>query len=652
MFKKTIFVLLCALVIFQASGGQAHAQLRASASYLKVLPGSEQQGIAGALSGTLDHFFAVYANPGATGLSREWQLSASYTTWIPDIYHATLVYSKGLRLPWNERSRFALGISYLGIKDFDSSNGRTPFASGGDLLVTASLGQPIRAISDNLSLGGSVKYLRSRLDRFDANTVVFDLGLLFRTGRFKLRKSDSGFFRDGIFSAGLSLTQLGAPLDFITEETPLPRTLRAGAGLHLGAHEGLQMHLSAEYRSVRDEQDYWSVGAEFAWSYFATIRAGYSFEKDNVLRHFAAGASFRFDDIKNLLFNPGRSRAFRLNTVKLQQNIFFTSPYSGTVNYYPIGPEYFDFIAPMHGEVVQADSVKLQWEYSRDPDLFDGVRYWLLVDQDSLKLVKALDSFVEQPREAFFGLKENASFLFNDTLSTSSVQLHDLRAMRQNQQAQVLPEVQDYFWTVIAFDKDRHYRFIDKKDQSISRFRLTLPDLRIRITQTWLDTLSTQAGGMAHAFARILAENRGAGPARNFAIAMYDLPAEGTHLVAGKAVANNIARTEVATLHELPAGADSALTVRFMMQDAHANLHYIRAFIDDRGAVFESRENNNTDNADLPVGHDLSLHKRANIDTLRTGEPIKYTLSLSNHGPAAARAFSLTDVLPPGVDLV
>src|SRR5262245_17642497 len=58
------------------------AQIRTGASFLRMMPGARQQGIAASTTGVIDEFYTIYANPGATGLLREWQWSASYSKWI------------------------------------------------------------------------------------------------------------------------------------------------------------------------------------------------------------------------------------------------------------------------------------------------------------------------------------------------------------------------------------------------------------------------------------------------------------------------------------------------------------------------------------------------------------------------------------------
>ncbi len=114
----------------------------------------------------------------------------------------------------------ALGLNYQGVRNFDATRGTESAVSASDLLINASLGMPIGFASRNLSLGANFKYLRSELAQHNASAFVFDLGLLFRTPRFRL--SDNGLFEYGILSGGVSINQLGQSIEFINVSTPLP----------------------------------------------------------------------------------------------------------------------------------------------------------------------------------------------------------------------------------------------------------------------------------------------------------------------------------------------------------------------------------------------------------------------------------------------
>ena len=180
------------------------------------------QGMAASLTGSIDEMYAIYANPGAVGFLREWQWSSTYTEWLADVYSLSSMYGRHLRTPWSSRTKIAIGIQYQGVREFNSTNRPNAFASANDFIVTASFGNPLTMLSKNLSLGTNVKYFRSALGNFTATSVLFDVGLLYRSTRFKL---PSGLFDYGILSAGMSVNHVGNSLKFISAETPLPRTL-------------------------------------------------------------------------------------------------------------------------------------------------------------------------------------------------------------------------------------------------------------------------------------------------------------------------------------------------------------------------------------------------------------------------------------------
>jgi len=254
--------LIAILLCFSAlSPDSSYSQdIRAGAAYLKILPGTRQQNLAGSLTGSLDGTLSVYANPGAAGFLRHWQFSASYTKWIADISNTSLFYGQQFRFrtPISEKLYWGLGLHRQGIDDFDATGGNN-FVNASDMLVSLSLGLPIKGMSRNLSIGTNIKYFRSELAQHNASTVVFDAGMIFRTSP---KPFNFLFSEQIIFSAGAAVTQLGKPLTFIAQETPLPRTLRAGGAFNLGKHDGLQVQLAADYRKVRDENGRVGLGLE------------------------------------------------------------------------------------------------------------------------------------------------------------------------------------------------------------------------------------------------------------------------------------------------------------------------------------------------------------------------------------------------------
>jgi uncharacterized repeat protein (TIGR01451 family) len=448
-------------------------------------------------------------------------------------------------------------------------------------------------------------------------------------------------------------------LNFKGTDTPLPRTFRAGIALNMGTHDGLQVHLAADYRHIRDENGYFSIGTELSWAHLVTFRGGYSFEKDNLLRHYAVGLSLGLDDVRANISNviPGRNNALQMDLARLQSNSWFDAPYRGSINHYPVVPESFEFIEPAPGHTVTTSSVRLRWEAAREPDLFDEVKYWLLIDKDRAKLEQAVQGFKTRARDNFFVLLDEAQFMVNDTLGQNSYLLQNSVSTRQNLSCSA-----DYFWTVVAFDKDRHHRFIQKSGQNIAHFRVALPDLQVEITEAQLNEQPLETKNIYHGTATIVVKNEGTGAARNFSITVYDsIPQPLT--AHDSTITNNLIRLNPAPARilELQPGALHSMTIQW--QTTMPDTHYIIAWVDQSDEIDECNENNNWSQKPVtavPIftaipppetkpSHDLVLAKQADKDTIEAGEQYNYVLTITNRGPDVARSFTLFDALPKHV---
>ena len=501
---RVLSISILIIILFQPL--QAFGQVRAGMGYLKMAPGTRELGVAGTLTGALDYSYSFHANPGATGFLREWQYSASYTRWISDIYNASFLYGKRVKSLWSRQTRFALGINYQGIPEFDSSNELAAPVAGNNLLVTTSFGQPINFISPHISIGANIKYFNSRLAQFEANSLIFDYGLLYRTNRFGFLKPGTGLFDYAILSAGVAITNSGNSIKYISEGTPLPRTLRTGIALNLGTHNGFQLNLATDYRQVRDEAGFVTFGSEINWSQFISMRMGYSFE-DNLLGHFTFGASMQLDDamIKSII--PGKNNAMRFDLASNQNNDLMASPYHGSLNYFPIGPENFKLIGPSRDATINNDIVTLNWQDTRDPDLFDDIDYWLLLDIDSTKIAKIIEIGKRSKDELFDFLKKYDDLQVSQILDFTHFKLNELKSG-------------DYYWAVFSYDKDRHFRFAEMQNEPVARFRVTQPDPKIISIDfhysPWITTADSQG------ILQVTIANFGNRTANNFSLSIYD----------------------------------------------------------------------------------------------------------------------------------
>ena len=573
-FVTSFALIIASFLALLLAPSMLHAQVRHGAAFLRLMPGARQQGLASSSAGVIDELYTVYANPGATGFLREWQWSASYSRWIADVYSASVFYGQRVRAPWSPHMRVGLGIAYQGVPEFDSSKRTAALASASDVLFAASLGQPFQLARENFSLGVNVKYLVSKLAHYDANAWMADLGLLYRTKRFALLKS-GGLFEHGIVSAGLALTNAGEPLEFIAGNTPLPRTWRAGFAFNAGTHEGLQLQLAMDYHSTRDETGQFSFGTELSWSNLVSLRGGYDFE-NRLISPIAFGVSFRFDDHKVPLHNalPGRNNALRFDLAAAEDNLLFSRPYRGSITHHTIGPESFGWAGPQYGTTIESDSITLAWEASRDPDLYDGARYWLLVDQDSLALAQAV-ALAERNAGEFFSAYAQKAFRVNQKLAGTNFLMTPLRSG-------------NHYWTVLAYDSDQHVRFIGKKERRLNMFRVTAPEVEItEITfehQPWI-TEDEYQGKI-----NVTLANIGQRKLPAFSLAFYDSSAAHARLAGNAGSVNGMNDMRKLLGHTavvgLPPGEEHTLT--FDWHTAEPGLHYLVALADEEQRVFKT----------------------------------------------------------------
>ncbi|MDW7681091.1 MAG: hypothetical protein SCK70_11035, partial [bacterium] len=146
--QNKLIVFLIFASCFTILADPLSAQIRAGGVFLKMLPGARNQSMATTSAAELTDVHAFFSNPASTGFFREWQWAVSYSKWIADVYHAGLVYNSNLRSLNSHRTRFALGILYQGVPEFDSSDGATETASANDLIIALSLGQPLFGLSN------------------------------------------------------------------------------------------------------------------------------------------------------------------------------------------------------------------------------------------------------------------------------------------------------------------------------------------------------------------------------------------------------------------------------------------------------------------------------------------------------------------------
>jgi hypothetical protein len=450
------------LILFCACINQVFAQGTLSGTaFLKTLPGARAQSMGGAYSAIVDDPNSVFANPGAAGFLREWQWSASYTKWFADVSNASAFFGGRVRMPWSRQTRFAVGLLYQGVPEFDSSNGAMPVVSSSDAIASFSIGQPISFISNNLSLGANVKYLDSKLADYSANALIIDAGLLGRTNTFHI------FNKEAALSFGIAQNQFGKELVFEQYQTPLPLTRRAGLGLYFGSHFGNQFLITADYVQIKDKSDYMTIGAEAVIKRKFALNFGWDFGID-LMQRFTAGASIRLDDSGYLFSKKARNQALRLDFASLNDSRFVGRTYRGTITHTHNHPEGYRFLNWAKGDSLFDDDVTLKWESTLDRDVFDAVRYRIVASQDRAQMADIVEALSNNDRE-FESIFQDSLFNYASSTTRSSLNLDDVAGGH-------------WYWVVAAIDRDEHVRLanIAWSRNKIAHFIKPMPDICVQ----------------------------------------------------------------------------------------------------------------------------------------------------------------------------
>ena len=182
---------------------------RTSADFLQIGLGARAAGLGGAFTAVSEGPVASYWNP--AGLSRlpGRQVSLGHFAWFQDVTleHGTFAFPV-----WDDIA-MAVSVTYLNygqIDGYDINGLSTGELSAHDISAGLSLGADL---SDDLSVGITVKYISQSMDIYRASTNAVDLGVK--------------YYLDNVTLAA-AVSNLGTKLTFYKESENLPAAARLG----------------------------------------------------------------------------------------------------------------------------------------------------------------------------------------------------------------------------------------------------------------------------------------------------------------------------------------------------------------------------------------------------------------------------------------
>jgi len=252
---------------------------RTNAAFLKIDAGSRPVSMGSAFVGVADDINTIFWNPAGLTSIENRELTAMHNFSFADINNESFGYAQKLG------NKGVFGISILGT--FAEIERRTgPTDNPDNTFIAGSFAAGVaysHKIINNLSIGGTGKFINQQFDVEDMTGGAVDFGAIYRLGN-KL-------------NIGASLCNIGT-INFESrenEELPeginsLPTTFRTGAALYpLG-----KLLIAADVNIPFSGNTTFHIGAE-KWFYdvFA-VRAGYNYGKgDNPSRGLTAGVGIK-----------------------------------------------------------------------------------------------------------------------------------------------------------------------------------------------------------------------------------------------------------------------------------------------------------------------------------------------------------------------
>ncbi len=181
-----------------------------SADFLRIPVGARPAGLAEAFTGLADDVHALAYNPAGIAFLPRQELGMVYDVYAPGVSHAWTGYVHPLRF-----GTYGLAVNALSIAPFDSySVTEQPSGQTSAMDSAYQFSYGLR-ISDTWAIGGSGKYITSRLNTTHAATVAGDVSMLWVPARS--------------VRLGAAVLNFGNGLRYISETSPLPITTRLGA---------------------------------------------------------------------------------------------------------------------------------------------------------------------------------------------------------------------------------------------------------------------------------------------------------------------------------------------------------------------------------------------------------------------------------------
>lgn len=277
------------------SQGNANNAGASGSAFLDIGVGARAMGMAGAVGTLVSDPTALYWNPAGIASINTMEVSVERTQWVADMQHSFF----GLVVPLNDQFKAGLSVIYLTSGDIDITTIDQPQGTGetysaNDVALGGTLGW---SVTNALSVGASLKYVRNTLYNLSASGIAFDVGTRFDTQYHGLMVAFavSNLAGNRAYSGTALNFEYPPPYpgaepiqaSFSNTEFSLPLSYRASVGAELfqfieAPMENHKLNIGADLLQPYDSPEKLQIGAEYGYNDAFFVRTGYVFNADEL----------------------------------------------------------------------------------------------------------------------------------------------------------------------------------------------------------------------------------------------------------------------------------------------------------------------------------------------------------------------------------
>ena len=299
MNKNTVILILLLSISFYEVCAQEGSTV---AQFLKIPVDARGAGMGEAMAAVADDPSSMFWNPAGLGRLDNLSVMFTHTFWFAEIDHDYIAFA----IPFGENS---LGISLtsvdvgdIEITTLEQPNGTGRFFTASDISLGLTFA---RKMTDRLTVGATLKYVREQIVNETADGFAFDVGTTLDVGdsgfRLAMALTNFGF---GLKMEGEDLVvpyypgPANTPIKSYLEtlEWPLPTNFRIGVSFELIGPESFlynsnenKLMIAIDGNHPVDAVERANFGAEYSFQDLVFFRGGYKYRYSEQTFSFGGG---------------------------------------------------------------------------------------------------------------------------------------------------------------------------------------------------------------------------------------------------------------------------------------------------------------------------------------------------------------------------